>query len=191
MSSLVQPPVRSEVHDVHPSTHQRLETWISPPFDNGDGGFVGRFFRKRSFELCFISFCTTRNNVPSDHDAHVWAVSGASDPISLIDPLLPQQGPGLVGGVITVDDESYTTQFFYPLRFGHLSTFGCVALLDTGSPQPFINARTWASMNFSGAASAPFEKRTPPRCWGGSVELLHYKCRRLSVEVCTVSLQNV
>ena len=44
---------------------------------------------------------------------------------------------------------------------------GCVALLDTGSPQTFINTYELESMERAGAASAICERHTPPRSCGG------------------------
>ena len=44
---------------------------------------------------------------------------------------------------------------------------GCVALLDTGSPQTFINTHAVESMKCAGAASAICKRRTPPRSWEG------------------------
>ena len=45
--------------------------------------------------------------------------------------------------------------------------FGCVALLDTGSPQLFITRNAWEHMVRSGVATTICETQTPPRSWGG------------------------
>ncbi len=202
---------RIAVHEVHPSTHQRLEASTLPtserfpsfsshaahvPSDHDEAVWTVSS-DENPFSTVSSPFAPHATHVPSDHDASVWTVSPVDDPTRSVQPLIPEQGPGLVGGVITVDDKSYTTQI--QTHCGSAtSTFGCVALLDTGSPQSFISARTWASMKASGAASAAFEKRTQPRCWGGfgksaplqtstmvrlSVQFLRKKCPTASLAV--------
>ena len=204
------PPTRSAVHEVHPSTHERLPA-SDPPSSERFPSFPSHAAHVPSdhaAEVLAVSsadhplssvsspFAPSATHVPSDHDASVWSVS-TSDPIDSAKPLLPEQGPGLVGGVVTVDHKSYTTQIRAHCG-ATASTFGCVALLDTGSPQSFISARAWDSMKASGAASAAFEKRTQPRCWGGfgksaplqtstmvrlSVQFLRNKCPTASLAV--------
>ena len=65
-----------------------------------------------------------------------------------------------------MDHSSFTTKV--KLYGGHASSkFGCVALLDTGSPQSFLTLKAWEHMVRSGAASTICETQTPPRSWGG------------------------
>ena len=45
---------------------------------------------------------------------------------------------------------------------------GCVALLDTGSPQTFIHTEPLESMKRAGSTSAICERHTPLRSWAGS-----------------------
>ena len=45
--------------------------------------------------------------------------------------------------------------------------FGCVALLDTDSPQTFIYTRAFKNMKRVGTVSATCERHTPPRSSGG------------------------
>ena len=81
-------------------------------------------------------------------------------------PLLVEQGPCLVAGVVTMDGSSFTTKIKTHSGLAALQ-LGCVALLYTGSPQTFNNTRAFDSMKRMGAASATCEQHTPPRSWGG------------------------
>ena len=107
-------------------------------------------------------------HVPSDHGGDVLAVMSAahSDQHS---PLLAEQGPCLVAGVVTMDDSSFTKIKIHsdPVAV----QLGCVALLDTRSPQTFINTYALKSMKRAGAASVICERHTPPKSWGGSANL--------------------
>ena len=81
-------------------------------------------------------------------------------------PLLAEQGPCLVAGVVTMDDSSFTTKI--KIHSGPVTVqLGCVALFDTGSPQTFINTHALESMKRAGAASAICEQHAPSRSWGG------------------------
>ena len=60
--------------------------------------------------------------------------------------LLAEQGPCLVAGVVMMDDFSFTTKI--KIHSGPVAVqLGCVTLLDTGSPQTFINTHALKSMN--------------------------------------------
>ena len=65
-----------------------------------------------------------------------------------------------------MDHSTFTTNI--KIHSGLTSAqFGCVALLDTGSPQSFITRNAWEYMARSGAATTVCETQTPTRSWGG------------------------
>ena len=68
---------------------------------------------------------------------------------------------------ITLDDVSFTTKIAIHSGAGVLAPFGCVALLDTGSPQTFIRRDVLDRMLSVGAASIACEQKCIPRSWGG------------------------
>ena len=81
-------------------------------------------------------------------------------------PLLTEQGPCLVAGVVTMDDSSFTTKI--KIHSGPVAVeLDCVALFDTGSPQTFTNTHALESMTRAGVSSAVCERHTPSRSWGG------------------------
>ena len=80
-----------------------------------------------------------------------------------------------------MDDSSFTTKV--KIHSGPAAVqLGCVALLDTGSPQTFINTHAAEIMKRVGAASAICERHTPPRSWGKSPPLQTSVAERLSVK---------
>ena len=103
-------------------------------------------------------------NVPSDHGGDVLALMSTAQS-DQHPPLLAEQGPCLVAGVVSMDDSSFTKIKIHSCPV--VVQLGCVALLDTGSPQAFINTHALESMKRAGAASAICEQHTPPRSWGG------------------------
>ena len=77
-------------------------------------------------------------------------------------PLLAKQGPCIVAVVLKIDDSFATTKT--KIHSGPVAVqLVCVALLDAGSPQTFINTHALESMKRGGAASAICEGHTPPR----------------------------
>ena len=105
------------VFEVDPVTHLRLDT--DPPSANTQTATLSAF----------------TDSVPDDHAAEVLLVQEQR-----IDaPLIAEEGPDLISGVVTVDDTTLTT--LLPLHDGVSTTsrFNCRALLDTGSPQLFIH----------------------------------------------------
>ena len=53
---------------------------------------------------------------------------------------LPEHGPCLVDGIITLDDASFTTKIAVHSGANAVTPHGCVALLDTGSHKRFSDA---------------------------------------------------
>ena len=80
---------------------------------------------------------------------------------------IPEHGPCLTGGVVTVDDSSFTTKVL--VHSGPHATTRCdlVALLDTGSPQSFITAAAVKHLKTSHSASDACIRHASPRSWGG------------------------
>ena len=118
---------------------------------------------------------------PKDHDPTVLTVQAPP----LLDPPLPEMGPCLVDGIVTVDDASFTTRVHIHSGPTATTTFPCVALLDTGSPQSFINEGAWRQLQTAGAGTPSSERVSTPRSWGGfgtSAPLRTSRSIRLSVQ---------
>ena len=133
------------VFEVDPVTHLRLDT-DTPCADT---------------QMTALSAYTY--SVPDDHAPEVLLAHGTS-----IDaPLIPEQGPDLISGVVTMDDATFTT--LLPLHSGVSTTsrFNCRALLDTGSPQTFIHRGAFDKMGATGAADASCVRSTTPKTWSG------------------------
>ena len=102
-------------------------------------------------------------SVPGDHAPEVLLAQEQR-----IDaPLIPEQGPDLIGGVVTMDDATFTTLLSLHSGVSATSRFNCRALLDTGSPQSFIHQGAFDQMVASGAADASCVRSTTPRTWSG------------------------
>ena len=82
-------------------------------------------------------------------------------------PLIPEQGPDLIGGVVTMDDATLTTLLSLHSGVSATSRFNCRAFLDTGSPQSFIHQGVFDQMVALGAADASCVRSTTPRTWSG------------------------
>ena len=108
------------------------------------------------FLICF-------SDVLADNSPEILAVAPGVD-LSLA---LSEHGPCLVRGVITLDNATFTTKMAAHSGANTLTLFGCVALLDTGSPHTFIRHDVLGSMLSVGAASAACERKCVPRSWGG------------------------
>ena len=92
----------------------------------------------------------------------LWLCSG--HPHKVLDGCL---GPCLVGGIITLENASFTTKIAVHSGANALAPYGCVALLDTGSPHTFIRRDVLDRMLSVGAASVACEGNCAPRSWGG------------------------
>ena len=85
------------------------------------------------------SFRPTFSDASADHSPDVLVVASCAAPTPADTPSLPEHGPDLVGGTITLDDASFTTKITVHSGTTASTVFGCVALLDTGFPQTFIS----------------------------------------------------
>ena len=134
------------VFEVDPVIHLRLDT--DPPCANT--------------QITALSAFTY--SVPDDHAPEVFL---AQEP-RIDAPLIPEQGPDLISGVVTMDDAKFTTLLSLLLSgVCTTSRFNCRALLDTVSPQPFIHQGAFDQMVATGAADASCVRSTTPRTWSG------------------------
>ena len=111
------------VFEVDPVTHLRLDT--DPPSANTQTATLSAFT-----EL-----------VPDDHAPEV--LLAQEERIDA--PLIPEQGPDLISGVVTMDDATFTTLLSLHSGVSTTSRFNCRALLDAGSPQSFIHQESLRS----------------------------------------------
>ena len=137
---------RDYIFEVDPSSQQRLPTCDTAIAPSG--------------------YSTLSPNVPPDHGDDVLSVTKSAGHIAQNDQPLAEQGPCLAPGIVSMDHSTFTAKI--KILSGLTSAqFGCVALLDTGSPQSFITRNAWEHMVRSGAATTTCETQTPPRSWGG------------------------
>ena len=107
------------------------------------------------FSICF-------SDAPADISPEGLAVTAGVDP----SPALPEHGPCFVGGIITLDDASFTTKIV--VRGANaLAPYGCVVLLHTGSPQTFIRRDVLDRTLSVEAGSFACERTCAPRSRGG------------------------
>ena len=133
------------VFEVDPVTHLRLETDPLPA--NTQSAML---------------FAHTGSE-PDDHAPEVLlAQEQRSDA-----PLIREQGPDLIGGIVTIDDATFTTLFSLHSGVSATSRFNCRALLNTGSPQSSIHEGAFDQMVALGAADASCVRSTTPRTWSG------------------------
>ena len=102
-------------------------------------------------------------SVPDDHALEVLLVHGPR----IDTPIIPEQGPELISGVVTMDDATFTTLLSLHSGVSTTSRFNCRALLDTGSPQSFIHRGAFDQMVATGAADASCVRSSTPRTWSG------------------------
>ena len=133
------------VFEVDPVTHLRLDT--DPLCANT--------------QITALSAFTY--SVPDDHVPEVLL---AQEP-RIDAPLIPGQGPDLISGVVTMDDVTFTALLSLHSGVSTTSRFHFRALLDTGSPQPFIHQGAFDQMVATGAADASCVRPTTPRTWSG------------------------
>ena len=133
------------VFEVDPVTHLRLETDPLPA--------------NTQSAMLF----TYTASVPDDHAPEVFLAQEQR----LDAPPIPEQGPDLIGGIVTMDDATFTTLLSLHSGVSATSRFNCRALLDTGSPQSFIHQGAFDQMVVLGAADASCVRSTTPRTWSG------------------------
>ena len=110
------------------------------------------------------------DSVPDDHAPEVLLTYSPH----IDKALIPEQGPDLVSGTVTIDDDTFTTLPSQTSGASAISPFRCRALLDTGSPQSFIHEGAFDQMVATGAADESYVRATTPRSRSsfGSQELL-------------------
>ena len=110
------------------------------------------------------------DSVPGDHAPEVLSTNTARTD----KPLISEQGPDLISGVVTMNDATFTTLPSLTSGAWATSQFPCRALLDTGSPQSFIHQGAFEQMVATGAADESYVRSTTPRSSSGlgSQELL-------------------
>ena len=102
-------------------------------------------------------------SVPDDHAPEVLL---AQEP-RIDAPPIPEQGPALISGVVTIDDATFTILLSLHCGVSTTSRFTCRALLDTRSPQSFIHQGAFDQMVATGAADASCVRSTTPTTWSG------------------------
>ena len=121
------------------------------------------------------------SDAPADQSPNILAIAsrGTSD------RALPEHGPCLVGGAVTLDDVFFTAEIAIHSGGDAIAPYKCTALLDTGSPQTFIRRDVLDCMRSVGAASSACERSSSPRSWGGFGEFAPFRIAtriRLSVQ---------
>ena len=128
------------------------------------------------------------NTVPSTEHTHNTVLSAFTDSVSddhapevlltntdrTDEPLIPEQGPDLISGVVTMNDVTFTTLSFLTSGASATSQFHCRALLDTESLQSFIHQGVFEQMVAIGAVDESYVRSTTSRSCSGfdSQELL-------------------
>ena len=106
---------------------------------------------------------STPDALPSSHFVQISAVDGATNlyPATTA-PTIPEHGPCLTSGILTVDDASFTTEVL--VHSGPTSAKPCklVALLDTGSLQSFVTAAV-ENLKASRSVTDKCERQYSPR----------------------------
>ena len=156
------------IFEVNPATQKRLTSFTDPPSTDvlRSTGY-GRF----------------TPYAPADHHSDVLSVVDTQSRDGIAS--LPEHGPCLIGGTISIDDPTFTTRVQIHSGTTARARYACVALLDTGSPASFIHEQAWEQMKITGAATTACERNTPPRAWGGfgtSAPLQTTKTVRVSVQ---------
>ena len=97
------------VFEVDPITHLRLDTTLLPA------------------NAQTAAPSTSTDSVPDDHASEVLLAHEQRDDA----PLMPEQGPDLIGGIITMDDVTFTTLLTLHSGVSATSRFDCRAILDS------------------------------------------------------------
>ena len=100
-------------------------------------------------------------DAPADHSPDVLAVAPCTIPALANTPSLPEHSPSLVRSTITLDNASFPAKIATNNSGTATSTaFGCVTLLETGSPHTFIRREVKEQMISAGAVTIYFAGRT-------------------------------
>ena len=97
------------VFEVDPITHLRLDTTPLPA--NAQTAALSAF----------------TDSVPDDHAPEVLLAHEQRDDASL----MPEQGPDLIGGIVTMDDATFTTLLTLHIGVSATSRFDCHVILDS------------------------------------------------------------
>ena len=97
------------VFEVDPITHLRLDTTPLPA----------------NAQTAVLSAVT--DSVPDDHAPEVLLAHEQRDDA----PLMPEQGPDLIGCIVTMDDATFTTLLTLHSGVSATSPFDCGAILDS------------------------------------------------------------
>lgn len=99
----------------------------------------------------------TRRGIPAD--AHDPFLAVAEQPASVFSndladrglsrPTMPEYGPDLVGGVVSVEPDSFITHVCLHTGTYASAQYPCVSLLDSSSPQTSVNEREWERMKIT------------------------------------------
>ena len=100
---------------------------------------------------------------PDDHTSEVLLTNATRGD----QPLMSEQGPDLISGVVIMDDVTFTTLPSLTSGASATSQFRCRVLLDTGYPQSFIHQGAFEQMVAIGAADKSYVQLTPHRSWSG------------------------
>ena len=133
------------VFEVDPVTHLRLDT--EPPSANTQTATLSAFTDSVSDDLAPEVLLAQEQRISA--------------------PLIPEQDPDLISGVVTMDDATFTTLLSLHSGVSTTSRFNCRALFDTGSPQSLIHQGAFDQMVATGAADASCVRSTTPRTWSG------------------------
>ncbi|CAB1107122.1 unnamed protein product [Ectocarpus sp. CCAP 1310/34] len=106
------------------------------------------------------------SDAPSDYDNDILHVAAANFHVDNHPKVLAEHGPGLVDGIVTVDDASQSTKV--RIHSGSATSgYRCGALLDSGSPATFVNRNALGNMRATGCATQDCVATNNTRSWGG------------------------
>ena len=99
------------------------------------------------------------SGAPSDQSPEALTIAsrGSSDRAQ------PEYGPGRIGGTVTIDDVSFTTEIAIHGGVDAIARDRCTVLLDTGFPQTLIRRDSLDRMLSVGVASSACERPSSPR----------------------------
>jgi len=163
-----QPPFPPHLHDPEPTPAPTDSTRVSPTADGIHETSPTPPWQPPNSPLGPLLPPSTPDAYPSSQFAQVSTVNTADHShLPTRHPPIPEHGPCLTSGIITVDDASFTTKVLVHSGPTATTRRELVALLDTGSPQSFITATAVEQLKASQAATDACERHSSPRSWGG------------------------